>query len=236
MTRKEGLYFYHRFLEMESARNIEAALVELGKAIEADPTNSDYCLIRGRWLYRRGKFEPAILDLTKVTELSSKLNDIVEAHRLLAISHGELGDFSSLVSDLDWLIENDFADDRTYMWRGHQHERSENYPQAILDFTKVLEINPNHEPALTNRAQMHYRMQHYEQADHDLSKLLGIDNQHPNALKFGYHWRGMARYQMGKTQDALDDFNEVMRIRGDKPVEDASEYLTLSSDSSWWHS
>jgi hypothetical protein len=63
-----------------------------------------------------------------------------------------------------------------------------------------------------------------------------MDDQHPKFLKMVFHHRGMARYQMGKTQDALDDFNEVMRIRGDKPVEDASEYLTLSSDSSWWHS
>lgn len=235
MTRSSE-YHYKQFLAKKSSREFEDALAELGKAVELEPANNDYYLIRGRFLYERGEFDLAIHDLTRVTELSSKVNDIVEAYSLLAISHEELGDFSSLVSDLDWLIENGFADETTYMWRGHQYERSGNHSQAILDFTKVLEINPNHEPALMNRAQMHYQMQQYDQAEHDLSKSLDIENQHPNFLKIVYHWRGMARYQLGKTEEALEDFNEVLRLRGDAAIENVSEYLALTSDSSWFYS
>jgi tetratricopeptide (TPR) repeat protein len=171
-----------------------------------------------------------------VTELSSKLNDIVEAHRLLAISHGELGDFSSFISDLDWLIDHDFADEGIYDWRAGFHDREGNYPQAILDFTKALELNPNSPQILVRRSQTYHKMQHYDLAEQDLSQIVGMGNQHPNFLKFVYDLRGLARYEMGKTQDALDDFNEVMRLRGDTPVEDVSEYLTLNRDMSWIYS
>lgn len=234
MTRN-GEYYYKRFLEKESS-DLKDALVELGKAIEVEPTNSDYYLIRGRLLNLRGEFDLAISDLKKVTELSSDLNDVAEAYNILAIAHGEIGDLSLLVSDLDWLIENGFADEGIYMWRGGQHERSGNYLQAMLDFTKALEIKPNYETALMKRAQMRYHMQHYEQAESDLSQLLDICDQHPNFLRAVYHWRGMARYQLGKTEDALEDFNEVLRLRGDTAIEEVSEYLTLSSDSSWFYS
>ena len=96
MTRSSE-YYYKQFLAKKSSREQEAALIELGKAVELEPANSAYYLIRGRFLYDRGGFDLAIRDLTKVTEISSKIGDIVESYRLLAISHEAIGDFSSHV-------------------------------------------------------------------------------------------------------------------------------------------
>ncbi len=232
---KSGEYYYKRFLEKESPGKYEEALGELDKAIEVEPNNSDYYLIRGRYRCRRGEFEGAISDLTRVTELSADLDDSVEAYRLLAISHGEIGDLSSLMSDLDWLIENDFATEGTYMRRGYHHRRTGNDQQALQDYTKALEIKPNYEPALINCAQLHYQMQQYDQAEQDLSQIVSMGDQHPNFLKFVYHLRGMTRHQLGKTKGALEDFNEVMRLRGeDTVIKEVSEYLALSSDPSWF--
>ncbi len=232
---KSGEYYYKRFLKKEYSSEFEDALGELDKAIEVEPNNRDYYLIRGRFLYHRGRFEGAISDLTRVTELSADLDDSVEAYRLLAISHGEIGDLSSLMSDLDWLIENDFATEGTYMRRGYYHRRAGNDQQALQDYTKALEIKPNDESALINCAQLHYQMQQYDQAEQDLSQIVSMGDQHPNFLKFVHHLRGMARHQLGKTKGALEDFNEVMHLRGeDTVIKEASEYLTLSSDPSWF--
>jgi hypothetical protein len=45
-----------------------------------------------------------------------------------------------------------------------------------------------------------------------------------------YHWRGKAHRKRGDAQQALSDFNEVMRLRGHELIEDAADYYDLFSD------
>lgn len=232
---KSGEYYFERFLEKEVAGEFEEALIELGKAIELEPTNIEYYLTRCELQNLRGEYAVAIADASKVIEISADLDDLAHAHNLLLTAHGEVGDHASVLKDLDWLIENGFADARRYMYRAQGHKRIGNHTEAMRDFNKVLEFEPNNEIALNNRAHLYSQAQNYEQAERDFSQVLIVGNQHPNALKSVHHARGMNRYQMGKTKEALEDFNEVLRLRGDAPLEDIADYLALPLDMEWFY-
>lgn len=232
---KSGKHYFERFLAKESSMEFEDALVELGKAIELEPTNIEYYLARSELQNLRGEYAVTIADASKVIALSTDLDELAYAHNLLLTAHGEVGDHASVLKDLDWLIENGFANVRRYMYRAQGHKHAGNQTEAMRDFNKVLEFEPNNEVALNNLAGIHYRMQDYEQAERGYSQVLIVGNQHPNARKFVHHWRGMTRHQMGKTKEALEDFNEVLRLRGDAPLAEIADYLALPLDMEWFY-
>jgi len=75
---------------------------------------------------------------------------------------------------------------RPYHNRGTAYERQGNLTQAIFDFSKVIEINPNYAQVYKDRAVLYYKLRVYDKAWGDVHKAEGlgqvVDPQFINAL------------------------------------------------------
>ncbi|RIB07248.1 kinase-like domain-containing protein [Gigaspora rosea] len=84
----------------------------------------------------------------------------------------------------------------------------EGYEDAIIDLTKLLDIEINNNFALRYRGKAYYLMERYNEAIIDLTKLLDIE---PNN-KFALRNRADAYYLMEKYKESFNDVKKLLKI------------------------
>jgi len=92
--------------------------------------------------------------------------------------------------------------------RGLQLAKSRDYLQALGEFSRALEINPNHEPSYYWRGVAQYRLNNYPKAIDDFTVAINLA---PRYLYF--HWRGATYFKMNNCGRAVDDFTRALRIK-----------------------
>ncbi len=200
--------------------DVQGSLADLDRAIQLDPENLEYRRIRGDLRHFSDKHQEAIEDLTKIIETSKDMDELAAAYSKRASSHEHLGRIDELLEDLDWLIEHGFDSGDRYSWRGFHRLQSGDTEGAIRDFTAAHRLMPENYDALLQRAQAFYKAKNYPEAIKDLDRILAEkEKQNPLHLAVVYYWRAKARYKLDLSDDALNDFNEAMRLRDGKPVD-----------------
>src|SRR5690349_18371642 len=99
------------------SRDVEGAIQELNKAIQIDPNNIEYILLRGDYLFRLDNYKLALDDFTIVIEHSQDLDDLETAYGWRAHCYRGLRKFPETIADLDWQIEHGFETANKYAWR-----------------------------------------------------------------------------------------------------------------------
>ena len=82
------------------------------------------------------------------------------------------------------------------------------YGDAITDFTRALEIQPDYPWAIQQRALLYRAARRYEEAFSDLTRFIEITPGDPWAI--GY--RGETYRMMGRYDEALDDFAYALKL------------------------
>ena len=82
------------------------------------------------------------------------------------------------------------------------------YKQALSDFNKALEINPNYAGAYYNRGLVNVILEQKEQAISDFSKAIEIN---PNDAE-AYYNRGNVFGDMGNLDKAMSDYNKAIEL------------------------
>ena len=82
------------------------------------------------------------------------------------------------------------------------------YGDAITDFTRALEIQPDYPWAIQQRALLYRAARRYEEAISDLTRFIEITPGDPWAI--GY--RGETYRMMGRYDEALDDFAYALKL------------------------
>lgn len=83
-----------------------------------------------------------------------------------------------------------------------------NYQDAILDYTKALEINPGWAEVLYHRGFASYKLQDYRNADIDYTKALFLDP----CLVEVYYYRGLCRIKLRYIQAGMEDYTKALEI------------------------
>ena len=92
--------------------------------------------------------------------------------------------------------------------RGFAYCQIGQYDQAILDFSKAIEINPQLAHAYNNRGAAYLYKAQYDQAILDLSKAIEINPR----LAHAYNNRGWAYIKKWQYDQAISDFNKTIEI------------------------
>ena len=137
-----NLYF-ERANALYKLKNFKTALLDYNKAIELDPNNANIYYQRGllqkdRWVY--GQKYDAIKDFTKAIEIDSNKAEYYFQRGLCyeeITSHNE-----EAIEDFSQAIKLDSKKFQIYSHRGNAYYKNGNYEQAIVDFEKYLEQNP----------------------------------------------------------------------------------------------
>jgi tetratricopeptide (TPR) repeat protein len=99
-------------------------------------------------------------------------------------------------------------DDEVHNNRGFAYCQIGQYDQAILDFSKAIEINPRLAHAYNNRGAAYLYKAQYDRAILDLSKAIEINPR----LAHAYNNRGWAYIKMWQYDQAISDFNKTIEI------------------------
>ncbi len=95
-----------------------------------------------------------------------------------------------------------------YCKRGWAYSSLKNYQQAIADFERALELDPNYAWAYGSRGWAYYWFKDYQRAFADFNRSLELD---PNDA-FAYYRRGWAYDALKNYQQAIADFNHAVEL------------------------
>jgi tetratricopeptide (TPR) repeat protein len=95
-----------------------------------------------------------------------------------------------------------------YSTRGATYIHLKQYDQAISDFSKVIEINPQLVEAYNNRGFAYYALQQYDKAIADYAKIIQINPQDAEA----YTNRGITYTDLQQYDQAMADFAKAIQI------------------------
>jgi len=100
---------------------------------------------------------------------------------------------------------------RSHMDLGRYYSNTHSFPQAIEEFNRVLELDPDYGDALNYIAYMYSYMKNYEKAIECLKKYASLYPGDANPLDS----MGEIYFQMGRLDEAIAKFKEVLEIKPD---------------------
>jgi tetratricopeptide (TPR) repeat protein len=95
-----------------------------------------------------------------------------------------------------------------YYNRGLAYYNQQKYAQAIADYNKAIELDPNDADAYYNRGIAYADQQEYAQAIADYNKAIELDPKYA----YAYYNRGIAYYNQQKYAQAIADFNKTLLL------------------------
>ncbi|MCM2372838.1 tetratricopeptide repeat protein [Aporhodopirellula aestuarii] len=120
-------------------------------------------------------------------------------------------EFDRIIADCTETLDA-FPDDVIALsQRGWAWYRMRNYDSAIADFDKTLSLTPDRADVRYNRGLAFSKKREYDLAITDLTEAI-LRGLPPNALPDAYYTRGRCRYQKQADADAIEDYNEAIRL------------------------
>lgn len=96
-------------------------------------------------------------------------------------------------------------DANAYMHRGMIRSHSqEDFPGAIADFSRVIELDPNRAEAYNYRGTSYFWLKKFRQALEDYNQAIRLDPK----LTIAYYNRGYVRIELGDKKGAIADFRQ----------------------------
>ncbi len=129
----------------------------------------------------------------------------------MGISQGYLRKISILILLVTFLaFGNVFARETAeeIMSRGIEYANKGNYDQAILDYSKAIELSPNYVPAYNSRGNAYQNKGNLDQAILDYSKAIELS---PNYVP-AYNSRGNAYQNKGNLDQAILDYSKAIEL------------------------
>ena len=204
-------YYYRGSILAKIGFNFWAARDEFAKAIELDPDVWYYYLSRGAVNTKTHTFDAAIQDFSAAIKLE---DDFEDAYGLRGHAYIQIKQFAKAIPDFDKYLLRRPDDPHTYYNRGVAKARREHLQEqqsdweAIEDYNKALELDPNHENALFNRSNAYLRLGEYHKAIEGYDLLISLN---PKAADV-YHHRGVTKYKMGNEEGACKDWIKAKEL------------------------
>lgn len=86
------------------------------------------------------------------------------------------------------------------------------YEQAILEFTKAIELDPAYTKAYSERAYAYYQKGEYEKALSDCNKIIELGPENDFSASMSYYNRGLAYKSLGQKAEAIADFEKSIEL------------------------
>jgi len=98
---------------------------------------------------------------------------------------------------------------------GCAYDGTRNYGQAISDYSRAIEIDPEHINARYYRGVIYGYCEYFDKALVDFSKVIEVDTGYANV----YFYRGMVYYYLEDTEKADADYERAVQLAGFRPGE-----------------
>lgn len=196
--------YFNRGMAHSRQQDPQAALEDLNRAIELDPTMAQAYYERGNLWFQLGDRQRAIADYTQTIRLAPNLP---KAYVNRGTVRAESGDEQGAIEDYTQAIQLDPTFPAAYLNRCLSRSNLEDHQAAIADCTQALNLQPNSVRAYQNRGLARRRLGDLTGAIDDFNIAIRLDSQDPDP----YYNRGLARYDLGDTQGAIADYTAAIQ-------------------------
>lgn len=159
---------------------------------------------RGAELYKEGKYQESLEDFIAARTIKPRFPNIWFNSGL---AHQQLNQNAEAISDYTEALKYN-NDINTYVQRAYVFKAQGNLNAALLDFTKVIELNAGVVNAYYERAEIYGRLGKANEALDDLNRVISMKPDYIDA----YNNRAIANSMAGNMQAALDDYNKVLEF------------------------
>jgi tetratricopeptide (TPR) repeat protein len=221
--------YYHRGRTFTSQGKYDEAVVEFNFAINKDPNYEEAYVSRGVAWAQKGQINQAITDFSKAIELNP---EYAPAYTNRAIANMDR-DRDAAVADFSKAIELEPDNPEGYFNRGQAYIILANADSALADFETFVLLAPDDPEAYYNRAQALVMQaavfesqgqtaemsQAFERAVADYTQAITLN---PDFVR-SYLLRGIVLSELGRTQEAISDFQKVLEIGEDPELKQEAQ-------------
>jgi len=153
--------------------------------------------------------------VTGAVDVTGPFDTVLELQSDLAVKLiGTLGRNAS-ATESEMLAKPETSSVPAYEWnaRGGQQTELGQYEDAIVSFTRALQLDGRYAGAYYNRGLAHYGNADFDSAIADYSMAIELDAEYFNA----YNNRGVAYDDKGEFQKAVEDFNKALKLKPSSP-------------------
>ncbi len=105
-------------------------------------------------------------------------------------------------------INSDPSNTLAYTKRGLHYYSTKNYPKALNDYNKAIELNATYHLPYANRGMVFFKNNMYDKALNDYNKAIELN---PNYY-MTYNNRGHLQYTLQENDKALNDYNKCIEL------------------------
>jgi len=190
---------------------MENALADLTKAIEANAEDIDAYYRRALVQIDRGNFELGETDLEAAAEMDKQDLRVRWGYAVLYIARQ---DYGRAKDELDALIEENNESDYLYYYRAVCNHHVGDFESAMNDLNRALALNPNYLDAYYERGHILSHMGEHERALSDYSRLVLMAPDKAEYLEA----RAWEYDKLGDHDSALSELKRVETIAPDRPT------------------
>lgn len=183
-------------------KQYKEAIDDFNECIRRDPTSAGCWAARGSVWGAQGEYEKAIRDFDRAIQLQSKFAFAYKARGLCRLaSWNAVG----AAEDFEQLIACD-PQAAAFAFRGLAKMSRIRYREAIEDFDRAYDLDPNGQQILIWRAMARFNNREFAWAIEDLDQMLAL---HPENAAEAIFCRGLAWAQIGQTAKAQVDLHKA---------------------------
>ncbi len=200
-------------LSAKEEKYYKESITKTTQLLAQDPLDDSSRLNRSIAFFLMGQFDESLADITKLLNSPSadpKVHLIKGAIEMASNKHSQaVISFSNYISHYP-------KDAEGYNSRGSAYYVLKDYPAALSDLSKAIDLDPKHglmTLLLDAKACEEYRHGNYDAAIADLSQAIEYD---PEDFELFYS-RGTAYYLSGNYEKAVEDFTDFLEHHNGHP-------------------
>jgi tetratricopeptide (TPR) repeat protein len=173
----------------------------------------------GLLYYDSGEYDQALRHFDRA--IASKPR-AVESYTARGMVRAKLGDLESAEADFDRAVELDPAYALARLNRGNFYLDTGRYRQAVVDLALFVDDNPDYLPALRSLARARSAAGLHERALVDFDRIVELSPDFD-----AYSNRGLARINVGRMEDAVEDLTRAIALDPDSADAHANRAFAL---------
>ena len=192
------------YKELEEHKKV---LADLNTLISLHPNNDEYYLERADYLHYQESYDSALVDYSKVLEITSDDYSRARAINNRALIYGYQEKFELEIEEYSRAIEIE-KDAVWYSNRGAAYEKLELFDKALLDYNQVVLLVPDNSEAWNTRGMLYHRKLDYQSAINDFNQSLKVDE----SDLYTHYYIADVYYDIGEYPKAIKHITKAINI------------------------
>lgn len=118
------------------------------------------------------------------------------------------GEYEEAIDILTNIIADDIESAEIYELRGYIYDELEKYKQAVEDYNRAIDLNPEFHRAYHNRGTTRLNLDEYQQAIEDYTQAINLD---PESAE-SYYGRGNTYRKLEEYERAVEDYTQAIDL------------------------